>query len=125
MSDPFVVKQSFIGNLGGGDLHFRAGDLFAADHQAVKKWPHLFGPSQPVVEQATAAPGEKRASPLRRRAAKAKATPKATAAQEAGMANQLKVEAADAMPEPKPIPEPEPEKAPAGKAMTTASFEGK
>jgi predicted component of type VI protein secretion system len=116
-----VVLQSFVGNLDGADLHFKAGDLFPADDKAAKKWPHLFGPSQPSLEQATAGPGEKRGIRLRR-SAKA---PKATAAQEVGMAHQLKVEAADAMPEPKPIPKPIPEPAPAGKAITTASFEGK
>ena len=119
-----IVLQSFVGNVDGGDLHFHAGDLYASDHKAAKKWPHLFGPFQPaVIESASAAPGEKRGIRLRR-------APKATAAQEAGMAHQLKVEAEDAaMPEPKPIPEPapvpEPEKAPAGKAMTVTSFEGK
>lgn len=114
-----VVLQSFVGNIGGGDLHFHAGELYASDHKAAKKWPHLFGPFHPaVVESATAAPGEKRGIRLGRKA------PKATAAQEAGMANQLKVEAEDAaMPEPKPIPEPEPEPAPAGKAISTSSFE--
>ena len=117
-----VVLQSFVGNLDGGDLHFHAGDLYASDHKAAKKWPHLFGPFQPaVIESASAAPGEKRGIRLRR-SAKA---PKATAAQEVGMAHQLKVEAADAMPEPKPVPDPKPEPAPAGKAITTASFEGK
>ena len=62
-----VVLQSFVGNLGGGDLHFHAGELYASDHKAAKKWPHLFGPFQPaVIESATAAPGEKRGIRLRR-----------------------------------------------------------
>lgn len=48
---------------------FKKGDPIEADHWAVKKWPHFFRPlvlRHPVkrpagrVEQATAAPGEKR-----------------------------------------------------------------
>lgn len=40
------------------------GEAYAADHPIVKKYPHFFGPHElrvaPAVEQATAAPGEKR-----------------------------------------------------------------
>jgi hypothetical protein len=43
------------------------GDLFEADHPAVRKWPHLFEAilirypvTRTLVEQATAGPGEKR-----------------------------------------------------------------
>lgn len=61
---PLVALQSFVGRLGGADVTFKAGDQVAAGHPAAKKWPHLFGPiardSGPRVEQATAAPGEKR-----------------------------------------------------------------
>jgi hypothetical protein len=52
------------------DEVFYAGDLVDADHPAVKKYPDSFGPlvvqhpaqrgAGPVIEQATAAPGEKR-----------------------------------------------------------------
>jgi hypothetical protein len=48
---------------------FRQGELIDADHPAVRKYPDHFGPvivqhpakrTQPSIEQATAAPGEKR-----------------------------------------------------------------
>jgi len=52
------------------DEVFYAGDLIDADHPAVKKYPASFGPlviqhpakraAEPVIESATAAPGEKR-----------------------------------------------------------------
>jgi hypothetical protein len=62
------VKTSFSATLDGGPVFFRAGELIDADHPAVKKWPQYFGPAnvdhrskpEPKVEQATAAPGEKR-----------------------------------------------------------------
>jgi hypothetical protein len=62
------VKTSFSATLDGGPVFFRAGELIDADHPAVKKWPQYFGPAtvahrsaSPAIEQATAAPGEKRA----------------------------------------------------------------
>jgi len=57
-----VVLQSFVGNIDGADILFRAGDSIDATHEAVKKWPDLFAPPTLTheVEQATAAPGEKR-----------------------------------------------------------------
>lgn len=62
--DTLVVKQSFVGSVDGVDVIFRAGDSVAATHPAVKKWPHMFGERtvthEAAVEQATAAPGEKR-----------------------------------------------------------------
>jgi hypothetical protein len=49
---------------------YRKGDVIEPDHWAVRKWPQFFGPfvfphpvkrsSAPRIEQATAAPGEKR-----------------------------------------------------------------
>lgn len=49
---------------------FRQGELIDADHPAVRKYPEAFGPvtihhpvkrePEPVIEQATSAPGEKR-----------------------------------------------------------------
>lgn len=61
---PLVALQSFVGRIGDADVIFKAGDSVAANSPAVKKWPHLFGPttrdSEPKIEQATAAPGEKR-----------------------------------------------------------------
>lgn len=63
--DTLVVTQSFVGNLDGADVIFRAGDSIAATHPAVRKWPQMFGERTVVhevgaIEQATAAPGEKR-----------------------------------------------------------------
>lgn len=57
-----VVLQSFIGNVDGADVVFKAGETIDARHKAVKKWPAFFGPPKATVhvEQATAAPGEKR-----------------------------------------------------------------
>lgn len=63
-----VAKESFIGEIKGVTFDIKAGDLFEDDHPAVAKWSSLFGPVAlrfPVerkgkVEQATAAPGEKR-----------------------------------------------------------------
>jgi hypothetical protein len=62
------VKTSFNATIDGGPVFFHAGELIDADHQAVKTWPQYFGSpkidhrtkAEPVVEQATAAPGEKR-----------------------------------------------------------------
>lgn len=58
-----IVLYSFIGNVDGADVAFRAGDTIDANHKAVKKWPQFFGEPKATVhqvEQATAAPGEKR-----------------------------------------------------------------
>lgn len=67
MTAPILsARDSFIGEAGGEKLDIRKGDLFEASHPAVKKWPDLFEPvrfrfpSSGGVEQATAAPGEKR-----------------------------------------------------------------
>ena len=61
------ARESFYGAF--GEVH--AGDLFWSDDPVVKATPTMFGPptvretpgraSKPAVEQATAAPGEKRA----------------------------------------------------------------
>jgi hypothetical protein len=63
-ADPQIVMAltSFVGLDGAVIIE---GDLYASDHPAVKKWPDLFKPiaartAEPRVEQATAAPGEKR-----------------------------------------------------------------
>lgn len=65
MSSIFAAKDSFAGEVEGEFLDVRKGDLFEADHPAVVKWPDLFEPVRfrfpsRGVEQATAAPGEKR-----------------------------------------------------------------
>jgi hypothetical protein len=61
-ASPLVALDSFVGRLGKEDVVIREGERFAPDHPAVKKWPQLFGRAAtgPAVEQATAAPGEKR-----------------------------------------------------------------
>jgi hypothetical protein len=65
-SDTLAVLASFVGKVKDGedDRIFREGELIRADDPAVKKWPEKFGPPnlphEPRVEQATAAPGEKR-----------------------------------------------------------------
>jgi hypothetical protein len=65
-AEPQVVAAltSFVG-LGGQVV--LEGDLFASDDPTVTKWPTLFTPAAPRrttdgprIEQATAAPGEKR-----------------------------------------------------------------
>jgi hypothetical protein len=67
--EPNIVRaaEAFIGEVDGETLRVVKGDLFEANHPAVRKWPHLFVPihiryptASPKVEQATAAPGEKR-----------------------------------------------------------------
>ena len=66
-ADPQIMAAltSFVGAIGGTDTTIRKGDLFLSDHEAVRRWPHLFRAvevrrTEPVIEQATAAPGEKR-----------------------------------------------------------------
>lgn len=61
-SQMFTVTESFIGLLGKAEVMYRRGDLIASDHPAIAKWPQFFRVvSADHVEQATAAPGEKRA----------------------------------------------------------------
>ena len=60
-ADYFVVLEAF---LVGGEL-YQKGEIVDATDPAYRKSPHLFGPlvirgQGPVVEQATAAPGEQR-----------------------------------------------------------------
>jgi hypothetical protein len=95
MADYFTVTNSFIGVLGRDEeVTYHAGEVVAASDPALKKWPEHFAPLVVRgVEQATAAPGEKRA--VRRVVRKAKAPPA-----------------------PKPVPKPEPVGAP----LTSASF---
>ena len=64
MSDTLTVLSSFVGKVGDDERVFREGEPIRASDPAVKKWPHLFGEIRFMhdkVEQATAAPGEKRA----------------------------------------------------------------
>jgi hypothetical protein len=59
------ATSSFFARVGGIDLPVKAGDLADADSEVAKKYPSLFVPvavrfAGGRVEQATAAPGEKR-----------------------------------------------------------------
>jgi len=60
----YVVKDGFVGDYGKGSMAFPAGERFVGDHPAIKKWPQLFrteiAEDRQPIEQATAAPGEKR-----------------------------------------------------------------
>jgi hypothetical protein len=64
------ARTSFTATIDGVQVAFHKGDLVDADHPAVKKWPQSFGPLKVQhrspkggrIEQATAAPGEKRGS---------------------------------------------------------------
>jgi hypothetical protein len=60
-----VVLASFATD----DDTYQKGEIIEADHPSVKRWPDMFGPvvfrhpmkrTEERVEQATAAPGEKR-----------------------------------------------------------------
>ncbi len=110
MASTFVVKESFVGNLGSGDVIFRAGEPIDSTNKAVKKWPHLFTEQtsrldEATIEQATAAPGEKRSLASRiKTAGKVAAPRKATAAEEKAIAATVEAEAAS------------------GTAMTTAAL---
>jgi hypothetical protein len=61
-----AAKTAFSGSVNGKDIDVQEGDLFSADDPVVKKWGELFVPAKvrstasPRIEQATAAPGEKR-----------------------------------------------------------------
>jgi hypothetical protein len=66
-AEVMVALASFVGAVGSTEVNIREGWLFASDDPIVRKYPTLFGPvvvrvSVPGarVEQATAAPGEKR-----------------------------------------------------------------
>lgn len=60
------VRESFVGSVGREDIDFRQGELVPAAHPAVSRWPSMFEPvssrfdAPARVEQATAAPGQRR-----------------------------------------------------------------
>lgn len=56
---PLRALASFAATVGKVEYFVRQGELLRADHPAVKGRAELFEPATPV-EQATAAPGEKR-----------------------------------------------------------------
>ncbi len=61
-----VAVQSFVGDLDGRPVSFVRGEPVSPEHPAVRKWPAMFTPQTyrhdaiERIEQATAAPGEKR-----------------------------------------------------------------
>lgn len=63
-SETLIALVSFTGRVDGEDRVFLQGEPVRASDPAAKKWPHLFGQqriyNEPRIEQATAAPGEKR-----------------------------------------------------------------
>jgi len=64
----YQVKDSFSTSIRGREVEYHKGELVYGDDPAYRKAPHLFESLrirgqeavEPVVEQATAAPGEKR-----------------------------------------------------------------
>lgn len=62
-TDLVVCTTSFVGSLRGVDVACRAGELLELDDPIVKNWPSFFQRPEATrrsIEQATAAPGEKR-----------------------------------------------------------------
>jgi hypothetical protein len=61
----YTVKESLVGTIDGEELEYHKGEVVNADDPAVRKWPMHFEPLvvrgyRRSIEQATAAPGEKR-----------------------------------------------------------------
>ena len=59
----YTVRESFIGNLRGQEVEYHKGETVEPDDPALKRAPLHFEPliiRARSVEQATAAPGEKR-----------------------------------------------------------------
>jgi hypothetical protein len=60
------ARESLTGGLGGIMVEVRAGDLAEPNAAVVKQWPSIWVPltvrfrAEPVIEEATAAPGQKR-----------------------------------------------------------------
>ena len=58
-----VAREGFGGSIDGKDIDLEEGDFVESNSPIAQKWPELFEAPllrYPVVEQATAAPGEKR-----------------------------------------------------------------
>jgi hypothetical protein len=63
----YTVSESFIGALDGDEVEYQKGEVVGPDDPGLHKWPQRFIPlvvrktrRRGEVEQATAAPGEKR-----------------------------------------------------------------
>jgi hypothetical protein len=112
--DIYQVTTTFVGTVAGRDVEYHVGELVDADDPAFKKFPEHFGPLEfkhrtaKAVEQATAAPGEKRKLSVRRKAPR-----QATPAEEKAIEATVEAEAEE--PEPEPV----------GKPITTDSFKGR
>jgi hypothetical protein len=117
-SDALIVRESFIGRVKDEERLFREGELIRANDPAVAKWPDKFGSPEfrHEVEQATAAPGEKRHIRLPRRTKPRKATP----AEEKAIAATVK---AEAKAEPDAVDAFNATIEPTGHAITTADIE--
>lgn len=66
-ADYYTVIAAFVGTLDGREVEYHLGEVVSAEDPGLKKHPHCFAPlvvraipGKPV-EQATSAPGEKRA----------------------------------------------------------------
>jgi hypothetical protein len=65
-ADFYQVITTFQTSIDGEWVEYHRGELVDADDPALKRMPHYFGPPEfkhrrrPLVEAATAAPGEKR-----------------------------------------------------------------
>ena len=64
-ADIYQVMADFITTIDGAEVEYHKGEVVEADDPALKRLPMYFGPlvfvhHRPVIEQATAAPGEKR-----------------------------------------------------------------
>jgi hypothetical protein len=106
--DIYQVTTTFVITIGDRDIEYHAGEVVDGDDPAYKRVPEHFGPvefkhrtakAEKPVEQATAAPGEKRGILSRK-------PRQATAAEEKAIAATAEAE-------------------PQGKAITTASFKGR
>jgi hypothetical protein len=59
-----AALTSFVGRVGDADVIVLQGEVRQSSDSVVRKFPALFGPAPAAIEQATAAPGERRATRL-------------------------------------------------------------
>ena len=67
MGQMMRAVESFVAKLGSEELIVPQNEIADADHELVKRYPHLWEPLKArfVVEQATAGPGEARPAKVR------------------------------------------------------------
>lgn len=70
----FQARSAFVTEVGGKRRLVRAGELVSEGDPVLKGRAHLFVAVSEAVEQATAAPGEKRSTPAKKTAKKATAS---------------------------------------------------